>query len=83
MTDKTEQAIAMGKRAKLLMDDEAMVAAFDAVRSDYLHTWLSSTSTEQREKCSMAIHTIEHVKGKLQTFIDNGKIAQSGLDEAQ
>lgn len=80
MTDKLENAIAKGKRAKLLMEDETMVSAFDAVRADFLSNWLNSTQTEDREKCWMAIHVIEHVKAKLHGFIADGKIAQSEVD---
>lgn len=77
--DKTQRDIELGKRAKLLLDDDLLMACFEALRQDFADAWSSAVTTEDREMIWSKQAVLSEVKQKLLTLVNNGKIAQKRL----
>jgi len=77
--DKTARDIELGKRAKILMDDDLLMACFEALRQDFADAWSNATTTEDREMIWSKQAVLGEVKQKLLTLVNNGKIASKRL----
>lgn len=71
-----------GARAKALLEDEMLVAAFAGLERAYLDAWKASAArdTDGRERLWQALQILSAVPGHLHSIIANGKIAQYELD---
>jgi len=79
MTDETKlrKDMEMAARARAIMDDPAVVQAFDGLQAAYYSAWCASDApeTEARERLYLASGIVAQVRNHLLLAIENGKIA--------
>jgi len=78
--DKTQAAIQLGVKARLLLEDETLQKAFAEVEKTFIDRWKNTTDATERERCWMAVNIAENIRAALCVFVDNGKISQGDLD---
>lgn len=78
--DKTADAIALGNKAKALLEDETLTKAFAEIEKRFFERWKSTTDSTERDRCWMAVNLSGQVKAMLAVFVSNGKLSQSDLD---
>ena len=80
-----EQRLFAGDQAKLVLENEAFVAAFDAVEEEVTRQWKSSPARDQdgREKLWQYLMMLHKVKAHLTTTLDTGRLAQIELQHRQ
>lgn len=83
--DKTNADIARGNRAKLLLEDDLLIEAFEAVKAQYMDLWQATSlnDTATREKLFLAVQNVGFVRQHLVKVMDNGKIAKSDLEQRE
>ena len=81
--DKKQRAVSRGKRALLLMQDELLNEGFDVLQANYTQALFAThpIDTVQREKLYMAFNMIGKVKEHLQRVLNDGKLAQTEIDQ--
>ena len=77
MTDKTEEAIRRAKRAELLLQDDILLAAFDALRKDAIEAMVACFQDDLADRRAEVL-AIDKLKRKLQAYVTDGKIAVIG-----
>ena len=81
--DKTQKRISRGKRASLLMQDELLVGAFDALQAAYTKALFETHPHDgaAREKLYLAFNVVGKVRDHLSHAVSDGKISQVELDK--
>lgn len=84
MTDegKLHQNRAKGDRARALLEDPTMQAAFNGVVAAYMDEWKDNKmklGPEGREQIWRSVQLIDQVKAHLRKYIDDGKLADEEL----
>lgn len=84
MTDQRERTIREGQRAKALLEDETLVAAFNDVRAAFRDDWESSPANapDRRERMYYGLRGLDLAWDALRIRLDNGKIAASEIEES-
>lgn len=74
-----------GNRAKEVLENEAFIAAFDAIEQEVTETWKNSPArdAEGREKCFTYLKMLQKVKAHLTTTLETGKLAELELQHKQ
>ena len=64
------------RRAQLLVDDELLNEAFDALKEDLMSRWSNSGSTdlEARESIWLAMRLLDRIRGHLISIIETGQM---------
>jgi hypothetical protein len=80
MTD--EQRLALGNRAKEVLDNEAFTAAFNEIEQELTQAWKTSPQrdSEGRERLFLALTMLAKVKASLTTTMETGKLALMELE---
>lgn len=85
MTDESQlhEQMAAGDRARALLEDEALQAAFEDVRQAFRDDWENSPGRdpEMRERMYYGLRGVKLAWAALQARLDNGKIAASQLEK--
>lgn len=83
MEDKRAAAIARGKRAELLLQDELLVESLDSLKAAYIEAWqvTSARDSDARERLWQAVQVVGKVKEHLGSIAANGRIAQTEIDD--
>lgn len=81
MSDVTARAA----HAERLMNDEVLKEAFAAVVNEMVAEWVSSPidAADKRESYYRNIVAVDRVRGKLKSFMDDGKLAAAAIKRAQ
>lgn len=85
--DNTEldlrRTIAAAERARALIEDPLLVAAFEALEARVLLGWRSTdpTDTAGREALWHHFQALGEVRAQLETVLNDGLMARSALDE--
>lgn len=76
-----EDRINLGNRAKEVVENEAYIAAFDAIRKEIDEQWKSSPArdVEGRERLWLMQALLKKLELALQSTMDSGKIAMKDL----
>lgn len=79
--DKTSRDIALGLRAQELLNNELLLAVFQALRTDCRATWeatdgYSEAHIAAREGLRLEIKALNSVWAKLETLVADGNFAQ-------
>ena len=74
-----------GDQAKLVLENEAFTAAFDAVEQEVTNQWQNSPARDQdgREKLWTYLMMLRKVKAQLTTTLETGKLARLELEHQQ
>ena len=66
------------RRAQLLVDDELLNEAFDALKEDLMSRWSNSGSTdlEARESIWLAMRLLDRIRSHLTSIIETGHMAK-------
>ena len=74
-----------GDRAKEVLENEAFIAAFDAIEKEVIDKWTNSPARDSagREKCWEYLILLRKVKTQLTTTLDTGKLAKLELQHEQ
>jgi hypothetical protein len=80
--DKLQRDIGLGHRAKALLDDDLLKAAFESLRLDFMQAWCATKGKEHddREMLWCKVSVLDEVKHKLETLVSNGTVAQRKLN---
>jgi hypothetical protein len=80
-----EQNLYNGSRAKEVLENEAFVAAFEAIEQEVLETWKNSPARDStgREKCWEYLMLLRRVKAHLVSTLETGKLAELELQHRQ
>ena len=64
------------RRAQLLVDDELLNEAFDALKEDLMNRWSNSGSTdlEARESIWLAMRLLDRIRSHLISSIETGQM---------
>jgi ribosomal protein S18 acetylase RimI-like enzyme len=64
------------RRAQLLVDDELLNEAFDALKEDLMSRWSNSGSTdlEARESIWLAMRLLDRIRSHLISIIETGQM---------
>lgn len=75
------QRLALGDRAREVIENEAFIAAFDATEKEVIEQWMNSPARDQagRESLWQYLSMLRKVKANLQTTLETGKLAQLEL----
>jgi hypothetical protein len=79
--DKLNKRVSRGKRAKLLMQDELLIEAFDALKAAYSKALMEShpLAKDEREKYYLAFNVVGKVKEHLASIAADGSLADHEL----
>lgn len=74
-----------GSRAKEVLENEAYIAAFEAIKTDILEQWTNSPARDAdgREKLWTCLKLLQKVQTQLQSTLETGKLAQLELQHQQ
>ena len=81
--DRLQREIDLGMSARQCFENEALQAAFDRLKQNYITMWKDSApsaGSESREKLYYAHQAVEFVERELKIMLDNGNIAASELE---
>lgn len=80
-----EQRLYLGDRAKEVLENEAFVAAFEAIEQEVIEQWTNSPARDAdgREKLWSYLHLLRKVKAQLTTTLETGKLAKLDLQHQQ
>lgn len=81
---KLQQEVNKGHRAKLLLDDPILKEAFETLEAQLVKAWIATEAKAaiDRENAFRMIHAQRKVRDLLQTYLDNGKIADAQIKKA-
>jgi hypothetical protein len=76
-----EEQIVAGTRAQRLLEDPALVKAFDEVRAGIIERWESAPlrDTEGHHELKLMLRLLQDVRGNLELAVQNGKLAADEL----
>ena len=79
--DKLNKRVSRGKRAKLLMQDELLVEAFETLKQEYVAFLMESHPSEgaNREKLYIAFNMVGKVQKHLHDVMSDGHLAEHEL----
>lgn len=83
MTAKSlEQRRYEGDRAREVIENEAYVDAFAAIRQEYTNAWMNSPArdAEGREKLYLMLKLTDKLQATLEAAMTDGKIASMSLE---
>lgn len=75
-----EQQVAMGYRARALLDDEVVEQAFERAERNILQAWKNAVDRDHRESCWAMIHVVGEVRKQIRIIADDGEIARKRLE---
>lgn len=80
-----EQRLYAGDRAKEVLENEAFIAAFEAIEKEVIEQWTNSPARDQdgREKLWSYLHLLRKVRMHLVSTLETGKLAQVDLQHQQ
>ena len=80
-----EQRLFDGDQAKLVLENEAFAAAFDATEAEVTEQWKNTPARDQdgREKLWQYLMMLRKVKAHLTTTLETGKLARIELEHKQ
>ena len=80
-----EQRLFEGDQARLVLDNEAFVAAFDATEKEVIEQWTNTPARDAagRESLWQYLMILRKVKANLTTTMETGKLAQIELQHKQ
>ena len=85
MTDQEQlsKATAKAARAEILLRNELLVEAFDALEASYTQAWRGTTidDVSAREKLFLAINIVGKVRDHLNSVVNNGRLAAAELKQ--
>lgn len=82
---ENQELVSKGKKAEVLIQDEAFSAALLQMENDAVWLWKSTKpeDTVKRESAWHTIQAIEQFRNQISKIMDNGKIAQRQIERAQ
>jgi hypothetical protein len=80
-----EQEIYLANRAAEVLENEAYLKAYDAIREELTQQWKHSPArdVEGREKIWLMLAMLEKVQACLKATMDGGKLAKAELQHRQ
>ena len=80
-----EQRLFEGDQARLVLENEAFAAAFDATEREVIEQWTNSPARDitGRESLWQYLMILRKVKANLTTTMETGKLAQIELQHKQ
>lgn len=80
-----EHRLFQGDQAKLVLENEAFIAAFDAIEKDVIDQWTNSPARDEagREKLWTYLQMLRKLKAQLTTTLETGKLAKMDLRHQQ
>ena len=80
-----EERLFAGNRAKEVLENEAFIAAFEAIEKEVIEQWTNSPARDQdgREKLWSYLHLLRKVRTHLTSTLETGKLAQVELQHQQ
>ena len=80
-----EQRLYSGDRAREVLENEAFIAAFEAIEKEVIDQWTNSPARDEagREKLWSYLHLLRKVRTHLQSTLETGKLAQLELQHQQ
>ena len=81
--DKLHREISRGKRAKLLLEDQLLIEAFDILKSEYVTASMGTDprDSQARDKYHIAFNQVDKVREHLGRVLARGSLAQKYLDD--
>lgn len=85
MTTTLDQRLYMGDRAREVIENEAFIAAFEAIEKEVTEQWMNSPARDEagREKCWTYLMLLRKVKTHLVSTLETGKLAKLDLQHEQ
>lgn len=82
MAKSEQQRIYEGNRAREVIENEAYIGAFDAIRQEYTNAWMNSPArdAEGREKLYLMLKLTDKLQATLEAAMTDGKIASMTLE---
>ena len=82
-TDKHETAVALAGRAKRILEDDMVVAAFDRLEKEFTDRWRKSGVDDRdgREEAFRYLKVVERFRQHFERLIEDGKLAESALEQ--
>lgn len=80
-----EQRLFQGDQAKLILENEAFIAAYEAIEKDVIEQWTNSPARDPdgREKLWTYLQMLRKLKAQLTTTLETGKLAKMDLRHQQ
>lgn len=80
-----EQRLYQGDRAKEVLENEAFIAAFEAIEKEVIDQWTNSPArdVDGREKLWSYLHLLRKVRTQLQSTLETGTLAKLELQHRQ
>lgn len=80
-----DERLYAGNRAKEVLENEAFVAAFEAIEQEVIEQWTNSPARDQvgRESLWAYLHLLKKVRTQLVSTLETGKLAQIELQHQQ
>lgn len=77
------RTVAAAERARALIEDPLLVAAWEALDARFMLAWRNSPADkpELRERIWHHIQALAEVRAELETVLNDGLMARSALDE--
>lgn len=79
-----EQKLFDGDQAKLVLENPAFIAAYEAIEKDLIESWKNLPATKEnldgRERLHLALTLLGKVKASLQSTLETGKLASAELE---
>ncbi|MES2187962.1 MAG: hypothetical protein V4505_25650 [Pseudomonadota bacterium] len=80
-----EDDLHLGGRAREVLENEAYIAAFDAIKQELIGKWENSPVRDEdgREKLWLMLWSLNKVQAALSATMDSGKLARAELNHRQ
>jgi len=80
-----DQRLYMGDRAREILENEAFIAAFDAIEQDITNQWKTSPARDEagRQKLWQFLQMAMTFKAHLTTTLETGKLAKLEIQHKQ
>ena len=78
-TDRLYRDKQQGLQAQHLLNDTALIAALDAMRSDAIAEWEEANEIAARERLHMRVQVISEFRHRLEMMVADGKRAQTAI----
>lgn len=76
------ETVQRGLRAKALLGDDMLLAAFESVRSKCAERWVNADTVEERELCHARYIAVAEVQAQLRKIMDAGTLETRRQDAA-
>lgn len=85
MTKSLERRLFEGDQAKLILENEAFTAAFEAIESEVIEQWKNSPARDEagREKLWTYLQMVQKFKAQLTQTLETGTLARLELEHKQ